>query len=92
MKESVETQYMLEKCHTPLKCIPGFAAYIIPYYRFDFKLHMCQTELENDKWFMRFLSSLSYYDEMIVLRRKEFRSILAELKGSRALHLGAWQN
>lgn len=30
-------------------------------------------------------SSLSYYLEMIVLRRKEFRSIPTELKGSRAL-------
>lgn len=76
---------MSEECHTPLKCIPALAACVIPYYILDFKMHTCQTELENDKWFMRFLSSLSYYHKMIVLRRKEFRSILTELKGSRAL-------
>ena len=81
---------MFEECHTPLKCIPAFPAYVIPYYRLDFKMHMCQTELENDKQFMWFLSSLSYYHKMIVLRRKEFRSILTELKGSRALTALRW--
>lgn len=76
---------MSEEHHTPLKCISAFAAYVIPYYRLDFKMHVCQTELDNDKWFMRFLSTLSYFHKMITLRRKEFWSILTELKGSRAL-------
>lgn len=76
---------MSEECHTPLMCIPAFPAYVIPYYRLYFKVHTCQMELENDKWFMHFLSSLSYCHKMIVLRRKEFGRILTEVKGSEAL-------
>lgn len=76
---------MSGKCHTPLKYISAFAAYVITYYRSDFKMHVCQTELDNDKWFMQFLSSLSYFHKMITLRRKEFWSISTQLKSRRAL-------